>query len=80
MSFIPHFVKRSEVPVVLKVLRMSNPTLEDIALIYNEFEVSKDLVLSNIIKTYGLSRRARMLCSSPRKYSGNLSLANYLNQ
>ncbi|MBA3603213.1 MAG: AAA family ATPase, partial [Parachlamydiaceae bacterium] len=41
-------------PVILKIIRGTNPKAEDIALIYHEFELCKDLDLPGVIKTYAI--------------------------
>lgn len=67
------------VPVVLKVLRMTNPSSEDLDLIHHEFELSKDLVLPSIIKTYGLVEEPNCYALVQEDIQG-ISLEQYLNQ
>lgn len=43
-----------EMPVILKTLRSEKPALVEIARVYHEFEVTRDLALPGVIKTYAL--------------------------
>jgi len=70
-------VRNDGTPVVLKALRSEHPSVDMIALMYHEYEVSKNLDFPGILKTYGLIDQENQYALVLENMHG-ISLRDYL--
>lgn len=71
--------KKDHKQVIIKVLRSIKPEIGEIALIYHEFEVTKDLALPGVIKTYDLIEEQNQFALVQEDIQG-ISVSDYVKQ